>query len=123
MGSLLCHCNQGKSNCTNQDHVMIEYFKGPVTVAIDSNHWSFAHYEGGIYRPKTCSKVHLDHAVLAVGYGVDEDTGEEYYILKNSWGKDWGEAGYMRMARTYGNLCGIATQATFPIVSEEILVP
>ena len=79
---------------------MIEYFKGPVTVAIDSNHWSFAHYKGGIYRPKTCSKVHLDHAVLAVGYGVDEDTGEEYHILKNSWGKDWGEAGYMRMAKT-----------------------
>ena len=36
MGSLLCHCNQGKTNYINEDHAMIEYFKGPVTVAIDS---------------------------------------------------------------------------------------
>ena len=102
---------------------MIDPLKGPVTVTIDSNHWSFAHYKGGIYRPKTCSKVHLDHAVLALGYGMNEVTGEAYYILKNSWGMDWGEAGYMRMARTWDNLCGIATQAAFPIVSEEIIVP
>ena len=97
--------------------------KGPVTVGIDASHWSFNHYNGGIYRRDKCSTIHLDHAVLAVGYGVDEDTGEEYYILKNSWGADWGEGGYMRMARTWSNMCGIATQATFPIVTEEIIIP
>ena len=92
-------------------------------MAIDASHWSFHHYKEGIYRSPTCSSILHDHEVLAVGFGVDEDTGEEYYILKNSWGRDWGEAGYMRMARTWANMCSIATQAVFPIVTEEINIP
>ena len=102
---------------------LIPFSKGPVTVGIDASHWSFNHYRGGIYRRENCSTSALDHAVLAVGYGVDEDSGEEFYILKNSWGADWGEGGYMRMARTWANMCGVATHATLPIVTEEINVP
>ena len=92
-------------------------------MAIDSNHWSFHHYVGGIYSRGDCSKSRLDHAVLAVGYGLEEKTGEEFWILKNSWGENWGERGYMRMARTGHNMCGVATQASFPIVTENVNVP
>lgn len=46
---------------------------------------------------------------LLVGFGTDKDFGQ-YWILKNSYGKRWGEYGYMRLARGYGNLCGILEQ-------------
>ncbi|KAG8261453.1 hypothetical protein J6590_071784 [Homalodisca vitripennis] len=89
--------------------------KGPISVAIDASADSFRFYKQGVYSEKNCSTAHLDHAVLAVGYGTTK-SGEDYWLIKNSWGKSWGMDGYMMMARNKNNMCGIATQATYPIV-------
>lgn len=88
---------------------------GPVSVAIDADNPFFLFYSGGIYYSNGCKTeaISLDHAVLVVGYGTDPKKGD-YWIVKNSWGSDWGEHGYIRMARNYGNMCGIATVATIP---------
>lgn len=88
---------------------------GPITVAVDSSHSSFEFYSSGIYYEPKCSSKNLDHAVLAVGYGTDQN-GQDYYIIKNSWGTDWGENGYMRLARNRHNHCGVATDAIYPVV-------
>lgn len=41
----------------------------------------------------------MNHLVVLEGYGTDEETGEDYYLVRNSWGPRWGEAGYIRLKR------------------------
>ncbi|XP_047735535.1 dipeptidyl peptidase 1 [Hyalella azteca] len=78
--------------------------EGPI--AVDFNVESdFSGYHQGIYVHLPAVKRDFDpvytvnHVVLVVGYGVDEASGMKYWIVKNSWGQDWGEQGYFRIRR------------------------
>jgi len=89
---------------------------GPVAVAIDAAHEHFEFYGNGVYYNANCKSDmdSLDHEVLVVGYGTED--GADYWIVKNSWSTNWGNDGYIKMARNRNNNCGIATQATYPLV-------
>lgn len=80
----------------------------PISVAIGVN-TNFQLYQSGIY-DSSCA-FSLNHAVLVVGYG--SENGEDYWIVKNSWGSSWGEKGYIRMLKGK-NQCGIAKKAMYP---------
>ena len=60
---------------------------GPAAVCVDTHLTSFQLYKEGVYSDPHCNTL-VDHCVGIVGYGA-EDTGEEYWILRNSWGTDW----------------------------------
>lgn len=86
---------------------------GPVCVAIDASNQLFKLYTGGIYDDFHCWQHQLNHGIACVGFG--EENGVKYTILRNSWGADWGEAGYIRLKKG-SNLCGVATQVCSVIV-------
>ncbi|OHT10066.1 Crustapain [Tritrichomonas foetus] len=88
---------------------------GPMSVCIDASTTNFRLYSSGIFYDETCRSDYINHAVGCVGFG-DVD-GAEYWILKNSWGADWGENGYIRLARNKGNHCAIAYFAIAPILN------
>lgn len=86
---------------------------GPISVLIDVEN-SFYGYSGGVYYYSGCNPRYLNHAVLVVGYGTYN--GQDYWLVKNSWGASWGLQGYIMMARNQNNNCGIASQAVYPVV-------
>jgi len=89
----------------------------PVSIAIEADQDAFGKYESGVLS-SGCG-TQLDHAVLAVGYGTQD--GLDYWLVKNSWGGDWGENGYIKIAQA-GNQCGVLNQAVYPQVTGSVAV-
>jgi cathepsin F len=98
---------KGYLNISSDEGVIAEalYQYGPLSTGINGNKLQF--YNSGIFSPSIC-KTALNHGVLFVGYGTAEVKGKskDYWIIKNSWGADWGEQGYFRISRGTGK-CGI----------------
>lgn len=119
-----CRLNPSKSLYKIQDTIFIEQGneehllaavaeKGAVSVAIDAT-GNFAAYQSGVYYNTNCSTSKLTHAVIVVGFG--QENGEDYWLVRNSYSKNWGENGYVKISRNRNNHCGIASAATFPVV-------
>ncbi|XP_073316303.1 vignain-like [Primulina huaijiensis] len=101
---------------SNDEHALMKAAANqPVSVAIDAGGTDMQFYSEGVFTGN-CGKE-LDHGVAIVGYGTTLD-GTKYWIVRNSWGPEWGEQGYIRMQRDVDakeGLCGIAMEASYPI--------
>ena len=121
-----CHFNKSTIGATETGYVQIPKENedelalavaahGPIAIGMDASSFGFLHYSHGIYDNSEigikCSKDldDSDHELLVVGYGPG------YWLVKNSWGKDWGMEGYIKVKRGV-NMCGIADEALFPLV-------
>ena len=127
----------GSVNLTKGDEAALKYYlatKGPVSVAFDVAS-DFRDYKSGVYSSTVCShdaehasrrakmlmatrahrsrSTQVNHAVLAVGYGVDPVSAKPYWLIKNSWDYTWGDSGYFRM-EAFKNMCGVADCNSFP---------
>jgi len=86
--------------------------QAPVSVTIEADRTAFQSYTGGVLNTAACG-TSLDHAVAAVGYGTE--AGQEYYIVRNSWGASWGMSGYIKIAAVDGpGICGIQMESLYP---------
>jgi hypothetical protein len=87
--------------------------KGPVSVGINASPRSFAYYSSGTLIDSSCTAAGVNHAVTVIGWGTDA-SGNPYWLIKNSWGTSWGQAGYAQIGRNRNNMCGIASMASQP---------
>ncbi|KAI3734702.1 hypothetical protein L6452_14177 [Arctium lappa] len=87
---------------------------GPLAVGLNAVFMQT--YIGGVSCPLICSKRRVNHGVLLVGYGSKGFSilrlgNKPYWIIKNSWGKQWGENGYYRLCRGH-SMCGMNTMVS-----------
>ena len=96
--------------------LMTAVVQQPVSVAVEADQNAFQFYSSGVMT-KACG-TNLDHGVLLVGYGTVG--GQDYYKVKNSWGADWGDKGYILLGRgaqfSQSGQCGIQMDPSFPVV-------
>ncbi|OMP12667.1 hypothetical protein COLO4_02899 [Corchorus olitorius] len=99
----------------NEQELLKAVWIQPIMVGIEVS-GDFVYYSSGVFTGYCGTSI--NHAVAVVGYGTSQD-GIDYWLVKNSWGPDWGERGYIRMQRNVAapaGLCGIAIWPLYPIV-------
>lgn len=83
------------------------YANGPLLVSMQVPN-ALTTYTGGVFRPTAAEMAHLlgGHAVTLVGWGSSASEGD-FWVIRNSWGTQWGENGYFRVPQGYANPTGI----------------
>ena len=103
----------------NVEQMKAAVAKQPIAVTFSANIVVFDQYSSGIFDmegEEGCGTAHKDHQALVVGYGTDDGT--EFWIVKNSWGTDWGDKGYIKMRiRDGSGVCAIQKAPLYPITN------
>ncbi|KAE7997147.1 hypothetical protein FH972_001803 [Carpinus fangiana] len=107
------------SNFTNipvDENQIAAYLVNHGPLAVGLNAVFMQTYIGGVSCPLICGKKWVNHGVLLVGYGAKGFSilrfgYKPYWIIKNSWGKRWGEKGYYHLCRGRG-MCGMNTMVS-----------
>ncbi|KAJ4916796.1 Papain family cysteine protease [Raphanus sativus] len=101
----------------NNERALLEAVsRQPVSVAMNGDAKSIIRYSSGVYNEPDCG-IGITHAVTIVGYGESPE-GTKYWLVKNSWGENWGDDGYIRIRRDVEwpeGMCGLAQYACYPV--------
>ena len=98
---------------------------GPVAIGINANNLQF--YESGIIDAASCPPAgrgiqSINHAALVVGWG--EEGGKKYWLVKNSYGEEFGEHGFFKLERQHPSeenlfgTCGLLFESVYPVVAQ-----
>jgi len=82
-----------------------------VSGTLNATPQTFQLYSSGIYNDPSCTSTNLTHHIVIVGYGTENNT--PFWWIRNSWGRNWGQDGYMQLHRG-NNLCGVETEVYTP---------
>lgn len=92
----------------SEQQLLAAIAQGPVSVTVDADSTAFRNYSTGVITAADDCGTKLDHAIAAVGYGTED--GNDYYLVRNSWGSAWGDKGYIKIGRSGEDdwgICGI----------------
>jgi C1A family cysteine protease len=93
------------------------YTTGPASICVDASSWQY--YKDGVITKSDGCGTALDHCVQLTGW--DEKSSLNAWTVRNSWGADWGNQGYLYV-QMGGNVCGIAQEVTSSIVKNATVV-
>jgi len=99
---------------TRNETALLQALNGrPISIAVEADQKVWQFYHSGVLDDASCG-TNLDHGVLLVGWDYDIIARKDYWLVKNSWGTNWGIGGYIKLVRNK-NQCGIALSASYPI--------
>jgi len=102
---------------TDKNELLMQSYiaqSGPISVCLDALAWQFYIGDGGIIR-SWCGQS-LNHCVQITGYSIREKDNVPYWIIRNCWGHDWGNGGYVYV-EMFKNLCAVADEPTTVIIN------
>ena len=93
----------------------------PISAAIAANSVYIHSYASGVIDAEDCNPEDdpinpINHGVLIVGYGTDETSGLEYWLIKNSWNATWGDKGFFKVATDFLKDCGVNVYPVYPVL-------
>jgi len=87
--------------------------RGPIAIGMEANR-NFMQYKSGVFNDFTCGQ-NLNHIMAVIGFG--NENGQDYFLVKNTSGINWGDQGYVKMAATPGaGVCGMNLRPVQPFV-------
>jgi len=115
-------CKRGKASVStiasfkdvaegDENALMTALLGRPVAIAIEADQACFQFYHKGVLDDASCG-TNLDHGVLLVGFDTDSASSKDYWLVKNSWGKSWGDQGFIKFVRGK-NQCGLTLAASY----------
>lgn len=99
----------------NDEQVELAVNKQPVVTAVQANEFVIQFYSEGIIDSDDCGED-VNQAVLITGYGHDDESGKDFWIVQNYWGKNWGLDGFFKLERGDGNTCGVLSYPSYPVL-------